>query len=572
MQEQVPEPAVEQVQGSVLHAAVVPVHRHPVFQRLGRSQRLVVVRIAVAQEIPAAAGPLGHGVGFALGVAAALGALAVDPVGHLGQGGFAGLGRLVVFHLGQQQGQILFIQGHHAAVRAVHNRDGLAPIALTGKHPVAQLIVDLALAKAMLLRVVDGCLLGLSHGHAVKEAGVDHRARRHIGIAGFLHVFAAGNHLDDGQVELLGKVPVALVVSGHGHDGACAVGHEHVVAQPDGNGLARHGVDGAQALDFHARLILIDFGALKIALALGGSAVIHQLLIVFNAVAVFFNAGMLGRKHHIGSAEQRIRAGGEHADFLLRALQGKVDLRALAAADPVALGQLYAVDKVHVVQAVQELLRIGGNAQHPLALLLVDDGAAAALAHALYHFFIGQHALAARAPVDGHIGLIGQAVLVHLQENPLRPLVILGIGGVDLPVVIKGEAQHLQLLAEVIDIALGYDGGVDMILDGKVLRRQAESVPADGVQHVVALHALFARHDIQRRVGAGMADVQAYARGIGEFDQRVILGLGVIIGSGEGLVVGPDLLPLFFNPFGIVEGNLLHGMPPSHKSSRPVPA
>ena len=40
----------------------------------------------------------------------------------------------------------------------------------------------------------------------------------------------------------------------------------------------------------------------------------------------------------------------------------------------------------------------------------------------------------------------------------------------------------------------------------------------------------------------------------------------------KGFFILPDLLPLFFNPFGIVEGNLLHGMPPSYKSSRPVPA
>ena len=52
MQKQVPETAVEQVQRGVLHAAVVPVQGHEVVQRLLAGERLVVMRVAVAQEVP----------------------------------------------------------------------------------------------------------------------------------------------------------------------------------------------------------------------------------------------------------------------------------------------------------------------------------------------------------------------------------------------------------------------------------------------------------------------------------------------------------------------------------------
>ena len=45
IQELVPEPAVQQVQGGMLHTAVVPVYGHPVFQRLLGGKFLVVVRI-----------------------------------------------------------------------------------------------------------------------------------------------------------------------------------------------------------------------------------------------------------------------------------------------------------------------------------------------------------------------------------------------------------------------------------------------------------------------------------------------------------------------------------------------
>ena len=63
--------------GNVLHTAVVPVNGKPVFERFLRSKFLVVVGVAVTQEVPARACPLGHCICFSACVLAALGAFAV---------------------------------------------------------------------------------------------------------------------------------------------------------------------------------------------------------------------------------------------------------------------------------------------------------------------------------------------------------------------------------------------------------------------------------------------------------------------------------------------------------------
>ena len=114
-------------------------------------------------------------------------------------------------------------------------------------------------------------------------------------------------------------------------------------------------------------------------------------------------------------------------------------------------------------------------------------------------------------------------MLEQLQEDPLRPLVILRIGGVDATIPVKAVAQHFQLAGKVGDVVVGNDGGMDMILDGEVLRRQAKSVVADGEQDVIALHPLFTGHDINGRKGTGMAHMQTLSGGIGELDQAVKL-------------------------------------------------
>ena len=346
IQELVPETAVQQVQGGVLHAAVVPVHRRPVLQRLLGGNGILAVRIHVAQEVPGRTGPLGHGIGLTGRGAAAAGAGGLDPVGVAGQRGLAVGARLKVGDVGQRQGQAAFGQGLPAALLALDHGDGFAPVALAAEHPVAQLVVDLILALAVAFQPLDHLFLGVGDGQAVEEAGVDQRAGGNVGEGSLVEVRrrSALDDLDDGQTELLGELPVAGVVGGHGHDGAGAVGCQNVVGDKDGDLLAVDGVDALDALDDNAGLFLVQLGALEVRLA-GG-----LLLIGGDGVGVpdkarvdpLFDEGVLGADDHVGRAEQRVRAGGVDRQGVARG-GVEVDLGAVAAADPVALLGLDAV-------------------------------------------------------------------------------------------------------------------------------------------------------------------------------------------------------------------------------------
>ena len=133
------------------------------------------------------------------------------------------------------------------------------------------------------------------------------------------------------------------------------------------------------------------------------------------------------------------------------------------------------------VEIVDQAVCIFRDAQHPLALFLADNRRAAALTHALNDLFVCQHAFAARAPVDGHRGLVCQPVLVHLEEDPLRPLIVLRVCRVDDAVPVEAVAEHLELAGEVFDVLLRDNCRMDMVLDGEVLGRQAKGIEADGV-------------------------------------------------------------------------------------------
>ena len=114
----------------------------------------------------------------------------------------------------------------------------------------------------------------------------------------------------------------------------------------------------------------------------------------------------------------------------------------------------------------------------------------------------------------------------------------------------------MELLGKVGDILLGDNGGMDVVLDGVVLRGQAKGIKADGEQHIVALHPLFPADDVHSGKGAGMAHMEPLTRGIRELNEAVKLFTGLVAGhSGKGLFLQPLLLPFLFNGCKIV----LHG-------------
>ena len=84
---------------------------------------------------------------------------------------------------------------------------------------------------------------------------------------------------------------------------------------------------------------------------------------------------------------------------------------------------------------------------------------------------------------------------------------------------------------------------MDARFDGVIFGGQAKSIPADGEQNVVALHAPLTGDDIHGGVRPGMAHVQPLPGRVGELQQPVKLGLGVVFTGVEGLLLVPLLLP-----------------------------
>src|SRR4029450_482357 len=112
-------------------------------------------------------------------------------------------------------------------------------------------------------------------------------------------------------------------------------------------------------------------------------------------------------------------------------------------------GRIRPVDRVQVLQQPFGVL---GDPEKPLLQESLLDQSPPAFAAPVLDLLLGQPLSVVGAPVDGRALLVGLARLEELQEEPLGPLVVVGIGGGDLVTPIKHPADPLQLSPEIANI------------------------------------------------------------------------------------------------------------------------
>ena len=439
----------------------------------------------------------------------------------------------------------------------MNDRDGRAPVALTRNQPVTQAEVGCLGTSAALLKNVDGFGNRILLRQAVEIARVDHHAvaaGRNAGRARVV-VFAVGRrHIDDdldGQVKLECEVEVALVVRGHSHDGAVTVVSEHVIGRPNRQFLAVERVD-AKAAEEYTGLGAVGCLAFDFVRLLHLGEVLREsgLSCGIRASDEFTCEVGIRCDHHERGAKQRVRARGENSDGFVATFDGELHVGTLRATDPVALHRQHLARPVALefVEVVEQAVGVVGDLEVPLCELLLDDHRTGAFGRAIgQNLLVGKHCLVYRVPVDPRVFAVGEALLVHLEEQPLVPLVVLGVARVKhaSPVEARGVASHRLLL--LLDVVVGPRDGVQSTLDGRVLSRQTEGVPANGVQHVEVAVAPVASNHIAQRVGLSVTHVQV-AGGVRKHVEHVLAVAGVIrVVRAEWLQFVPDRQPLFLD-------------------------
>ncbi len=258
-------------------------------------------------------------------------------------------------------------------------------------------------------------------------------------------------------------------------------------------------------------------------------------------------------------AHQRVGARREHPEGLLLAVElvGKADAHALRFADPVLLHQLHLLGPARqVVERRQQFFRVRRDAEEIHRDLALLDSRAGAPAAALDHLLVGEHGLIHRIPVHDAGLLVREALPEHAQEEPLVPLVVIGIAGREFARPVEREAEAVQLRFHVRDVVARPLRRRHLGRHRRVLGRQSEGVPPHRLQHVVSAHPVVPGENVADGIVPDVPHVQLPRR-IREHAQAIELLLGGVFFDAEGALRFPVSLGLALDRQRIV--NVLHG-------------
>src|SRR5262245_38808818 len=135
---------------------------------------------------------------------------------------------------------------------------------------------------------------------------------------------------------------------------------------------------------------------------------------------------MFRREHQERSAVKRVGSCRENANLVIAiADRGagsfdsgyrKIDFRAFASTNPIALKQFDSFWPIKIVQFVEQPLGISSDRQHPLPHRPSNNREAANLAFPIYNLFVGQNGAQFRTPVNRDISNVSESNAVRISS------------------------------------------------------------------------------------------------------------------------------------------------------------
>jgi hypothetical protein len=264
---------------------------------------------------------------------------------------------------------------------------------------------------------------------------------------------------------------------------------------------------------------------------------------------------VLGRQYKEGRAEERVRPGGEDRQVDVELFDPEDHLGALRAPDPVPLHRQDALGpRFEQLHLLEQPVGVGSDTEEPLLEPTGLHEVSAPLAAPVDHLLVGEHGLVVRAPVDRRLLAVGEPRLEELEEEPLRPAVVLGLVRRQHALPVDRPAHSLHLPPDRGDVALRHFARVAPLRDGSVLGGKPESIETHRPHDHVPVPPPEMGDDLAQHVVAHMAHVQL-AGGIGEHleDVGLVPQIGLAgIGHVEGIRVPPDALPLLLDRLRVV--------------------
>ena len=147
---------------------------------------------------------------------------------------------------------------------------------------------------------------------------------------------------------------------------------------------------------------------------------------------------------------------------------------------------------------------------------------------------------------------------VHLEKQPLIPLVIRTVTRRELTFPSVTNPETLQLIFHVCNVVAGPGFRMDVVLNRRVLSGHTERVPTEWMQHVITMHTLHPRNHVADHVVSDMANM-GVTRGIGKHHEAIKFRPRQILRYLKGTTVCPPLLPFCLDFLGLIVAHGTNG-------------
>ena len=341
---------------------------------------------------------------------------------------------------------------------------------------------------------------------SVQETGIDHLAVAGIGF--FLNV-PAFDDLNNFHTEFFRELVITLIVSRHSHNRSRSVAHHDIICDKQRNFLSGNRVYRCQSLNLYSGFVLCKLRPLKLCLFRAPQTVGFHITPVFDTVPVLIQQRVLRGNEHKSDTIKCVTARGVDLQFFISPVQREVYKRTRGFSDPGDFLLLDAFRIIHMVQPLQQLIRILGDPEEPHILGQLNYIAVADVALSSLGIFIGKNNLAVRAVINQCFRPEYQTMLEQFFKNPLCPVIVILSGCRKLSVPVEGKSDAFQLLCKMPDIFLCDVVRMRIGLDGIIFRRQSEGVKTNRKQHVISLHSPLSGEDFNAGIRLDMSDMHS---------------------------------------------------------------
>ena len=161
--------------------------------------------------------------------------------------------------------------------------------------------------------------------------------------------------------------------------------------------------------------------------------------------------------------------------------------------------------------------------------------------------FIRQNCVAFGAPVHRRFFSVSQSFLIHLQENPLVPFVIIRLVALNHPAPVVRVSERLEVFYKILYCIFSKFFRMRFFFYRGVFSRKSERIKPHRIKNVVSLHPLKPRVNIPYSVNERVAHVQAGTGRVWKLLKNIKFFFLAIFFYLKNSSILPLLLPLLLN-------------------------